>query len=286
MTVSGVDSRVRGNDEGGCGNDSKRQHSLVWLALIVVGALAVRAAWVVVFQTPPFEDAEAYDELGWRLARGQGYVTADGTPTAFWPVGYPAFLAAIYAVFGHSWVAAGMANALLGAVNAALTYRLAREALSVRVSLVAAGVVALLPSHIITFTAELRTEALHAPLTLAALIAVCRLARRPTWTNAALFGLVVGVGVYVRPILILFPVAVMLLIVIRGAGMRKAVWADCCLRSSYAADADAVDCPKLLRHGRVCICLHQRRTQSVSGEWAGRYWGVPLGYRRHIFRPF
>ena len=193
-------------------------------ALIMGVALAVRVAWVVMFQTPPGSDAAAYDELGWRLAQGQGYIWGDGTPTAFWPVGYPAFLAAIYLIFGYSWLAAGMANALLGAVNVALTYRLAREALSVRVSLAAAGVVALLPSHIISFTSVLRNESLHTALTLAALIAVCRLARRPTWANAALFGLVLGVGLYVRPILLVFPVVAAALIAIRGeAGIRKAV---------------------------------------------------------------
>ena len=194
-----------------------------WLALIVGGALAIRVVWVIVFQTPPGSDAAAYDELGWRLAQGKGYVMADGTPTAFWPVGYPAFLAAIYVVFGYSWLAAGIANALLGTASVALTYRLAREVLCSRLSLVAAVIVALLPSHIISFTSVLRNEALHTVLALAALIAACQLARRPNWKNAALLGLVIGVGLYVRPILMLFPTVVALLIMIRGAEIRKSI---------------------------------------------------------------
>ena len=188
------------------------------LALIIGVALAIRVVWVVVFQTPPESDPVDYDRLAWQLAQGKGYVRDDGTPTAFRPVGYPAFLAAIYLVFGHSWLAAGVANALLGTLSVALTYRLAREALSSRASLAAAGVVAFLPSHIVTFTSELFTETLHTTLVLAALIAACRLARCPNWRNAILLGVILGVGLYVRPILMLFPIVVLLLITLRGGG--------------------------------------------------------------------
>ncbi len=194
-----------------------------WLALIVGVALAIRVVWVLVFQTPPGSDAATYDGLGWRLAQGKGYVNADGNSTAFLPVGYPAFLAGIYSVFGHSWTAAGIANALLGTISVALTYRLAREVLSSRLSLIAAGAVAFLPSHIISFMSVLRNEMLHTALVLAALIAVCHLARHPNWKNAVLFGVVVGIGVYVRPILLLFPAVAALLIIVRGVTIRKSV---------------------------------------------------------------
>ena len=195
-----------------------------WLALIAGVALAIRVAWVVLFQTPPASDAADYDAYGWRLAQGKGYVTSDGTPTAFWPVGYPALLAAIYVVFGYSWLAAGIANAILGTISVLLTYRLGREFLSSRLSLAAAGAVAFLPSHIISFTSVLRNEMPHTALVLAALIVACRLARRPNWKNAALLGLVIGVGLYVRPILLLFPAVVALLIMTQGkAGIRKSV---------------------------------------------------------------
>ena len=194
-----------------------------WLALIVGVALVIRIVWVLIFQTPPRSDAAAYDELAWRLVQGQGYVTGDGTPTAFWPVGYPAFLAAIYFIFGYSWTAAGIANALLGTISVALTYRLAREVLCSRLSLVAAGATALLPSHIISFTSVLRNEALHTVLVLVALIAACYLARHPTYKNATLLGLIIGVGLYVRPIMLMFPAVAMLLIMIRGAKTRTSV---------------------------------------------------------------
>ena len=84
-----------------------------WLALIAGVALAVRVAWVLATVPMPNWDAADYDGRAWRLATGEGYVAPDGTPTAFRPVGYPAFLATIYAVFGHSWIAGYIANAIL-----------------------------------------------------------------------------------------------------------------------------------------------------------------------------
>ena len=190
--------------------------------LIIAVAIALRIAWTLAAQTAPVSDAATYDGLGWRLAQGHGYVTEDGAPTAFLPVGYPAFLAALYAVFGHWWTAAGIANALLGALSVALTYRLAREMLPSRPALAASGAVALLPSHIIAFTPVLRNEALHLVFVLAALIAACAFARRPDWRSAALFGAILGAGLYVRPILMFFPIAAALLLWAQGAAPRRA----------------------------------------------------------------
>ena len=211
-----------------CGRLLVAREDRVRLALIVGIALVIRVAWVLLFQTSPMSDAAEYDGLAWRLANGEGYVKHDGTPTAFWPVGYPAFLAAIYVVFGHSWPAAGLANALLGAVSVVLTYRLAREVLPSGPSLVAAAVVALLPSHIVSFTSVLRNEALHTVLLLVALIATCRAVRQPNLKNAVLLGLVIGVGIYVRPILLPFPLAILVLLSVRGGvSVRSAVALAC-----------------------------------------------------------
>lgn len=144
-------------------------NSLVWLVLIIGLALVVRVGWVLISQTTPVSEASVYDGLAWSLASDGKYVDKDGTPTAFRPVGYPAFLAGIYMVFGHSWTAGGIANALLGTVTVWLTYLLARTVLSIRLSLVAALLIALLPSHIFGYTSVLRMEALHTVFVLSVL---------------------------------------------------------------------------------------------------------------------
>ena len=172
--------------------------------MIVGVALVVRVAWVLVTLPIPGWDAAEYDGLAWRLASGEGYVASDGTPTTFRPVGYPAFLAAIYTISGHSWIAGYIANAILSTVVVILTYVLAREFVCGRLSLAAAGIMSVFPSHV-SYVAFMGTESLHTVFVMATLIGTIRLARNPDWGNAVLLGLVIGLGIYVRSILLLFP---------------------------------------------------------------------------------
>jgi hypothetical protein len=65
---------------------------------LTVGALslALRAAWAAHAHVIPVSDFATYDALGWQLVtNGELPASAYRTP------GYPAFLAAVYAVFGH-----------------------------------------------------------------------------------------------------------------------------------------------------------------------------------------
>ena len=161
--------------------------------------------------------------MGWRLATGQGYVSDDGVPTAYWPVGYPAFLAVVYLCFGHSWLAAGVANAILGAVIVILTYWLARQVVLSRPAMLAAMVIALLPSYIVAYTSNLRNETFYTVFVLLVLIATCYSVRHPNWRTAALLGVVIGLSIYIRPVLLLFPCVFGILLIVRGLSVPKAI---------------------------------------------------------------
>ena len=182
-------------------------NALPWLSLILVIAILLHVVWVLISQTTPVSEAAVYDRLAWSIASNSEYVTEDGTPTAFRPVGYPAFLAGVYMIFGHSWIAGGIANAILGTITVGLTYLLARTVLSIRLSLISAMLIALLPSQIFGYTSVLRMEALHTVFVLSALVLTFWAVRAPRIQNAILLGLCLGIGIYVRPILLLYPVA-------------------------------------------------------------------------------
>ena len=175
------------------------------LIALLLAAFSLRLAWVLAFQTPPGPDAASYDELGWRLATGQGYVDDDGRPTAYWPVGYPAWLAAVYLVWGHSWLAAGVMNAVLGTVIVFLTYWLARQVVSTQQAILAAAIIAFLPSYVVAYTSNLRNETFYAVFVLLALITTVYAVRAPNWRTAISLGIVIGLGIYVRPTLLFFP---------------------------------------------------------------------------------
>ena len=193
----------------------RETNALVWVALILGLTLVIRVAWVLVSHTTPVSEASVYDSLAWSLASNKEYVSKDGTPTAFRPVGYPGFLAGIYMVFGYSWIAGGIANALFGTITVGLTYVLARTVLPIRLSLLAALLIALLPSHILGYTAVLRMEALHTVFVMSAMVATYWAVRAPRVGSAVLLGLCLGVGVYVRPIFLLYPIAFCALLIMQ-----------------------------------------------------------------------
>jgi 4-amino-4-deoxy-L-arabinose transferase-like glycosyltransferase len=132
-------------------------------------ALAARLA-VVAWAArafPPTADGFYYDTLARRLAEGHGFTWAwpDGAVTyaAHYPIGYPALVALVYAIFGaHPWLAM-TENALLGGASAVAVYELLAVATRPRLAAAGAIVVALHPA-LVPYTAALMTEGVTASL--------------------------------------------------------------------------------------------------------------------------
>jgi 4-amino-4-deoxy-L-arabinose transferase-like glycosyltransferase len=123
--------------------------------------------------------------------------TADPTvPTAYYPVGYPALLGALYAVLGEApWVIA-LAGSLAGAGTVALVHRLARRVSSPGAARLAALGLALLPGQVL-FASTPMTETLWGlTLTLAVYLVGWR---EGSLSSAAATALALALAVYVRP---------------------------------------------------------------------------------------
>jgi len=118
------------------------------LVLILTFALGVRLLWVFVtgWQPTPDDDAFRYDFAARALADGRGYIHLDGTPTAFWPPGYPLLLATVYAVFGESVKAAQLLNVAMGTATVALVYLIGRRTLGATAALIGSAIAAAFPS--------------------------------------------------------------------------------------------------------------------------------------------
>ncbi len=108
--------------------------------------------------TPPSagSDEYEYDAIAWNLANGKGYrgvspdvVNEDGSLrehlTAYRPPVTPLFYAAVYAVAGHSYLAAHVANCLLAGMTVLLVYGIARRVFGATEGWLAAGVYAFYP---------------------------------------------------------------------------------------------------------------------------------------------
>lgn len=97
---------------------------IVIITLSVI-AIVVRLTFLHLYPpVAPYSDMSAYDGLAWRLAQGLGYVTLEGAFTAYWPVGYPAFLSVMYLVCGHEPGCGYFANLVLAAAIVVAVYLL------------------------------------------------------------------------------------------------------------------------------------------------------------------
>ena len=152
---------------------------------------------------PPAEDGHFYDVVAGRIARGLGYTWAwpDGAVTyaAHYPVGYPALIAAFYAIFGAHPGVAMTVNALAGAATVLAVHRIASASGSRAAALLAALAVALHPG-LVFYTPAIMTEGIAASLLAIAgwIVVVARDARSPLRPVVGL-GVVLGIATLVRP---------------------------------------------------------------------------------------
>ncbi len=90
--------------------------------ILAFGAL-FRLLVVIFINIPPASDAKAYDLLAQSLAQ-TGNFEEGGAFTAFRPVGYPAFLAGIYKIFGYNLFFPKLANVLFDFLSWILFWKL------------------------------------------------------------------------------------------------------------------------------------------------------------------
>src|SRR5215217_1823093 len=187
------------------------------IALVLVAvALILRLGFVLA--TPgyaPQHDDRDYDRLACGLVAGEGYTRtgppmrpkacADGPtghPTAFRPPGFPMFLAAVYTVSEplgvDRWLAARLAQAVLGTVVVGLLGLVAWQLFGRRAALAAMALGALFPPAIV-LGGSLLSETLFCALMLAATAAALadrRAGGDRRWLVVA--GLICGLAVLTR----------------------------------------------------------------------------------------
>lgn len=147
---------------------------------------------------------------------GLDYDPVRGVPTSFRAPLYPTFLALVYLLVGTGpgrFFAARLAQALLGAALAPLTWSLARRLLPAesleaaqrreRAAVLAAWVVACYPL-LIVYPFGLATENLFFPLVLLSLLFLLRAVEQPNLLNFLFAGLFLGLAALTRSILLPF----------------------------------------------------------------------------------
>src|SRR3954453_11610654 len=243
--------------------------------------LAPRIGWMLAVDAAPMSDQLWYFERAVGLLNGEGYVV-QGQPTAFWPGGYPAFLAGLFAVFGPDIEVAKAANLVLSAVAMAFVYRISRRAAGSEGPAKVALVLAVLYPTLIFYTELLYSEPLFMALMLAGIdLLLGAEERRRRWIGIAAAGVCFGLASLVKTQALLLPA-----LLIGGAfaprriGFRQAVLTGLV---AYAACL-AVIAPWTLRNW---VVLGQPVLISTNGgfnlymgnnpwnRWGGYMWPAP-----------
>lgn len=203
---------------------NKIECSKLFLRICLLIAISLRVAWLYAVSPEPVSDFRWYYERGQDMAAGYGYsmqaddfwpenispaaLTSDNGRrfTAYWPVGYPAFLGLLFFVFGPSILAVQVANLFLYTGVLLLAYhtakRLFQSELTGRLTLL---FLAFYPDHIF-YTTLLATEILFLFLLLLGILLLL-LEMRLRW--AVVTGVVWGVICLIKPQTMLIPVIVL-----------------------------------------------------------------------------
>lgn len=185
-------------------------------ALLVIALVALaHSALYIVYQRPDWgsptawTDQGGYDRLGHGLATSGQFTRYPESP-AFIPEvirtpGYPAFVAAVYLVFGsHNTMAVAIAQSFVFAGLCVLVYRLAKRASTERTAIVAAAATALY-SPLPYFGALVVTELWTAFVATGAMVVCLRAAQGGKLRDFVLAGALFSATTLVRPAFVLMP---------------------------------------------------------------------------------
>lgn len=199
-----------------------------WIAATFIVALIVRLLYVVVVVRLDAPILMEYDDGGYHvlaqsIASGHG-MARYGVPSAAKSPGYPWFLGACYALFGPNPAVPRVAQAVLGALTAALLVALTWELGLGLASAVLAGVIASFYPSAIYFVGRYFPMVLHTCLLIVAVRAMVRWGKRGTMRDLMASGVALGAAALVRSdTLILVPLLAGTTFLLRGWGRQALV---------------------------------------------------------------
>ena len=211
-------------------------HDAAILAGIILLALTVRISYVLQLRSSPLFAFPQVDELyhdQWAQAIADGQTFVD-EPYFRAPL-YPAFLAGVYKLFGHDYLAPRIIQAVLGSLSCGLVFLIGRRAFG-RVVGSIAGVVAATYWMLVYFDGELLVPSLIIFLDLTLVWLLLHAASRPGVLVCAAAGAVLGLSAIARPNILLFaPVIVLWMLILYRKRFRRAFVHVACMTAACLA---------------------------------------------------
>jgi 4-amino-4-deoxy-L-arabinose transferase-like glycosyltransferase len=195
-----------------------------WLFCCMATGLVLRVLWVASFPAPPKSDYATFFAIAKNLAENGTY-GASNAAYAYWPPGYPFFLAAHFIVLGvHSWVPE-FANLWLFCATILVVYRLGKTIADERTARLATLLLVLWPTYVASagLASKEMAVVLLLPLTLFLYLRAAHASTQPAFFSRGLAaGLVLGFASLMQPSIILLPGVLAVYELLRHAPIFKA----------------------------------------------------------------
>lgn len=179
------------------------------IILIFLVALLPRLWVAVTSEIMPNYDALGYDQNAQSIISGKG-ISAGGKPISHKPPFYPLFLAGVYYIFGHSYLAVRIIQAVIGALSCLIIYSLAKDLLGRKIALISA-VLSIFYPVFIKSTEHLLTECLFILLISLIGFYLLKIKKFNDLKNSVLLGFFMGISALTRANMLFFPFFVLIL---------------------------------------------------------------------------
>ena len=168
------------------------------IILILAMAFLLRFYFAFIYPQFPVEsDAEGYDDLGWNLASGNGFMAKTGQLELGRAPGYPFFLAVIYRAFGHSYYHVRFFQVLFSIFTLLLIFLISKDIFGKETASFSILIASIYPPFL-SYNGILYTEALFTFFTVLFTYLFLYGIRKKRWWIYILLGLIGGYAVLLR----------------------------------------------------------------------------------------
>lgn len=171
--------------------------------LLFCAAFLIRLAFVLNSGQMPQADGISYDTIASSIANGRGFIVDDYYSR---PPGYPYFLAGVYAIFGKKYLAAKIAQAIIGAITCVFIYLIAEKAFAGSNAALLAYCFSALYIGFIKSADMLLTECLLTFMLAFLVLRLIKLDEKFMIRDAVIFGALSGAASLVSGSMMMFPV--------------------------------------------------------------------------------
>ncbi|MCK4401086.1 glycosyltransferase family 39 protein [bacterium] len=192
------------------------------IVFILLLSFLIRIAYILTLDntllTGP--DAGMYDKLAANFLSGKGLILNDGR-CSFRPCLFPLFLAGVYSLFGHSYLAAKIILAVISSFTCLLIYWLGKESFNKSTGLIAMGISAIYPKFVY-YSAQLCTETLYMFFLVLSFLFLIKYRHSLFFFHIMLAGMFFALASLTRSILFAFFPLVLIWLVIGMKSKKKA----------------------------------------------------------------